>query len=286
MKLILDAGGVIVYPAFGHWRYGAAMLRPPVADTLESEAYLRAHEACKHLMREDRRMDTEAEEYRMRLDYFAAMNDMVPWGLARRQVEQLARDFVENTARMGVYEDAHAYLPRFQKRFGLGLLSDTAPSLKRVFENAGIWRYFDAHVFSTDVGALKPDPAMYARILSLLGARAEDCLFVDDLPRNLRGAEKAGMRAVQMARAEDVERWDGPVVTDFAELEAYAEALGDGRGRRVKVRYVEKTFYADLTPGKIYDGEICKENERIVGLVNDHGEEYGYPLSAFEIVGE
>ena len=57
-------------------------------------------------------------------------------------------------------------------------------------------------------------------------------------------------------------------------------------GGRVKVRYVEIIFYADLTPGKIYDGEICKENERIVGLVNDHGEEYGYPLSAFEIVGE
>ena len=50
MKLILDAGGVIVYPAFGHWRYGAAMLRPPVGDTLASEAYLRAHAACKHLM--------------------------------------------------------------------------------------------------------------------------------------------------------------------------------------------------------------------------------------------
>ena len=229
MKLILDAGGVIVYPAFGHWRYGAAMLRPPVADTLTSEAYLRAHEACKHFMREDVRIDTEAEEYAMRLRYFEAMNEMVPWGLARWQVEELAHDFVENTARMGVYADAHAYLPRFQKRFGLGLLSDTSPSLKRVFESAGIWRYFDAHVFSTDVGALKPDPAMYARILALLGARAEDCLFVDDLPRNLRGAEKAGMRAVQMARTENVERWDGPVVTDFAELEAYAEAL-EGKG--------------------------------------------------------
>ena len=29
MKLILDAGGVIVYPALGRWRYGVAMLRPP-----------------------------------------------------------------------------------------------------------------------------------------------------------------------------------------------------------------------------------------------------------------
>ena len=142
-------------------------------------------------------------------------------------MEQLACDFVENTARMGVYEDARAYLPRLQKRYTLGLLSDTAPSLERVFKNAGIWRYFDAHVFSTDVGALKPDPAMYARILALLGARAEDCLFVDDLPRNLRGAEKAGMRAVQMARTEHVERWGGPVVTNFAELKAYAEALAE-----------------------------------------------------------
>ena len=49
---------------------------------------------------------------------------------------------------------------------------------------------------------------MYARILALLGARAEDCLFVDDLLPNLRGAEKAGMRAVQMARTENVERWE------------------------------------------------------------------------------
>ena len=57
-------------------------------------------------------------------------------------------------------------------------------------------------------------------------------------------------------------------------------------GGRVKVRYVEKMFYSDLTPGRICDGEICKENARIVGLVKDHGEEYGYPLSAFEIVGE
>ena len=68
---------------------------------------------------------------------------------------------------------------------------------------------------------------MYARILALLGARAEDCLFVDDLPRNLRGAEKAGMRAVQMARTENVERWGGPAVTNFAELEAYAKALAE-----------------------------------------------------------
>ena len=32
---------------------------------------------------------------------------------------------------------------------------------------------------------------------------------------------------MQMARTENVERWDGPVVTNFAELEVYAEALAE-----------------------------------------------------------
>ncbi len=226
MKLILDAGGVIVYPAFGSWLYGAAMTENPVvADTLGGEAFQRAHEACWEIVREDARMDTEAEEYARRRRYFAEMNRLVPWGLSAAQTDELARDFVENPRRMGVYADAQVYLPRFQRRFGLGLLSDTTPSLRRVLENAGLWEYLDAHVFSTDVGALKPAPAMYARILELLGARPEDCLFADDFERNLRGAQAMGLRAVQMARDERARRWDGPVVTNFAELEAYAESL-------------------------------------------------------------
>lgn len=225
MKLILDAGGVIVYPAFGSWRYGAAMMEPPIVSTLGSDAFCRAHAACREYIREDVRIDTEEEEYALRLRYFAEMNRLVPWNLSDAQVSALARDFVENPRRMGVYADAAEYLPRFQARFGLGLLSDTMPSLERVLKTAGLWQYLDAHVFSTDVGALKPAPAMYARILEKLGARAADCLFADDLIRNLRGAEAMGMRAVQMARTDAVERWDGPVVKDFAELEAYAESI-------------------------------------------------------------
>ena len=225
MKLILDAGGVIVYPAFGSWRYGAAMMEPPIVSTLGSDAFCRAHAACQEYIREDVRIDTEEEEYALRLRYFAEMNRLVPWNLSDAQVSALARDFVENPRRMGVYADAAEYLPRFQARFGLGLLSDTMPSLERVLKTAGLWQYLDAHVFSTDVGALKPAPAMYARILEKLGARAADCLFVDDLTRNLRGAEAMGLRAVQMARTDAVERWDGPVVKNFAELEAYAESI-------------------------------------------------------------
>lgn len=225
MKLVLDAGGVLVYPAHTYWQVGEAMANSSIAASLKTPAYQRAHEACKIHLREDVRMDTEEEEVACRTRYLACVDRMMGWGLPPEEIARLSRDCVENPRRMGVYADAAVYLPRWQKRWGVGLLSDTTPSLERILRANGLWEYLDAHVFSTDVGAIKPSMRMYERIVQLLGVKAKECLFVDDLERNLRGALAAGMRAVQMAREDSVARWDGPVVGDFAELDAYASAL-------------------------------------------------------------
>lgn len=103
------------------------------------------------------------------------------------------------------------------------MLSDAMPSIKVFLKQYGILDDFDAAVISTEVGAIKPDPKMYAAILEALGAEPGDCLFADDKPENLEGAVAAGMKAVQMARAETLPRvlWDGPVARDFAELDAF-----------------------------------------------------------------
>ena len=54
----------------------------------------------------------------------------------------------------------------------------------------------DAYVDCSVSGVLKPDPRAYRQILALLGVRACDAVFVDDLPRNLAGAVAVGMTAV------------------------------------------------------------------------------------------
>ena len=51
-------------------------------------------------------------------------------------------------------------------------------------------------IFSSDVGLLKPDPAIYFRSLSELGVEAGRALFVDDLPENVAGAQAVGMAAL------------------------------------------------------------------------------------------
>jgi epoxide hydrolase-like predicted phosphatase len=61
---------------------------------------------------------------------------------------------------------------------------------------------FDGVVISGDVGVRKPDPRIYE-----LGAEAVDlppwaCVFVDDLPGNLKPARELGMATVRHVRAE------------------------------------------------------------------------------------
>lgn len=55
---------------------------------------------------------------------------------------------------------------------------------------------FDAVVLSGEVGFGKPDPRIYLLTAERLGLVPEQCVFVDDLVSNVRGAVRAGMVGV------------------------------------------------------------------------------------------
>lgn len=58
--------------------------------------------------------------------------------------------------------------------------------------------FFDASVFSFDVGAAKPEPKIYAEALRRVGVASAEALFVGDGGDDeLLGAERAGIRAAQ-----------------------------------------------------------------------------------------
>jgi HAD superfamily hydrolase (TIGR01509 family) len=56
---------------------------------------------------------------------------------------------------------------------------------------------FDAVVISARVGMRKPDAEIFRHTAQLLGLEPAECVMVDDLPHNVRGAVAAGMVAVQ-----------------------------------------------------------------------------------------
>jgi 2-haloacid dehalogenase len=50
-------------------------------------------------------------------------------------------------------------------------------------------------VVSGDERVVKPDPAIYRRLLDRNGLEAASCLFIDDSPKNVEGARAVGMKA-------------------------------------------------------------------------------------------
>ncbi|KAJ2844294.1 hypothetical protein IWW36_005242, partial [Coemansia brasiliensis] len=57
---------------------------------------------------------------------------------------------------------------------------------------------FDEFVESSVVGLRKPDPRFYMHACNLLQVSPKECLFLDDIPKNLKTAERLGMAVVQV----------------------------------------------------------------------------------------
>ena len=61
---------------------------------------------------------------------------------------------------------------------------------------------FDGVVISGEVGIRKPAPEIYARGAEAIGLEPSQCVFVDDLPFNLKPAAELGMATVHHVEAE------------------------------------------------------------------------------------
>jgi putative hydrolase of the HAD superfamily len=62
---------------------------------------------------------------------------------------------------------------------------------------------FDGVVISGEVGLRKPEPRMYELGAEAIGLPPADCVFVDDLPGNLKPARELGMATVHHTSAEE-----------------------------------------------------------------------------------
>lgn len=71
------------------------------------------------------------------------------------------------------------------------------------YDRTGWGDLFDSLVISGEVGLRKPEPAIYRLAAERLAAQPEECVFVDDLAANVRGAAAVGMVGVHHRSLED-----------------------------------------------------------------------------------
>ena len=56
--------------------------------------------------------------------------------------------------------------------------------------------YMDGGVFSFEVKAVKPEPEIYRCLCEKFGLKPEECLFTDDVPANVNGAQACGFQGI------------------------------------------------------------------------------------------
>ncbi len=68
--------------------------------------------------------------------------------------------------------------------------------LDPIVSSAHLSNVFDQIILSSRIGATKPQPRIYEVTAQTLGVMPEECIFIDDIGRNVDGAEAVGMHGV------------------------------------------------------------------------------------------
>ena len=108
-------------------------------------------------------------------------------------------------------EDLVNYLRGLRPQYKTALLSNAWDDLRQMIEE--VWKFadaFDQMVISAEVGLVKPEPAIYEKVISDLNVVPTEAVFVDDFPENIAGAKAVGLEAIQFTSPEqtlgDLER--------------------------------------------------------------------------------
>jgi putative hydrolase of the HAD superfamily len=177
--LIVDYGGVLTTDVFASFR-----------------AFCEAEGLAPDAVRDRFRSDAEARELLAQLETGAlAVAEFEPRFAALLEVSSerlIERLFGGMEPDVDMLEGVRA-----ARRAGArtGLLSNSWGAAT-TYDPELLEELFDAWVISGEVGLRKPDPAIYELVAERLGLAPAACVFVDDLPGNLKPARALGMATV------------------------------------------------------------------------------------------
>ncbi len=119
---------------------------------------------------------------------------------ALRVIDAVPDELVPLPASVDLLERLHA------AGHALFFLSNMPEPYARILEarHAFIAR-FRAGVFSSRVGLVKPEPAIFEHAVAHFGVDPSDTLFIDDVPRNLSAAAAFGWRGIHFRDAAQCE---------------------------------------------------------------------------------
>ena len=189
-NLIFDFGKVLVDYDFSH------VINQFFTDKKKEEEFYNIFASLKFLDicdKEDKPFSQIMQDMRERYPQYAKEAMMY---------EERYMEFV-----IGEIEGMRAVLTEMKKRgYKLYGLTNWCSMVHKVMKKYKIFSLLDGRVISSEEHIIKPDVAIYNRLLEKYGLKPEECVFTDDKPVNIIGAQKVGMKTILFENATQYKR--------------------------------------------------------------------------------
>jgi len=209
--IFFDLGGTLLYPPSGNWLFSDLAYGYFPKEAMAEPMARKAIDDALAELHKDHLLHSLEEEYARFHRFFSSLAQALPeLGLTAADIEAVTKDKVYNKAdNYRLFEDSAPTLEALHGRYRLGIISDTWPSIVPELEYLDILKYFDCVTYSFEMGTFKPDAKMYSDALSKMSLPAGETVFIDDLPRNLEGAQAAGINPVHICAMPGIKPAEG-----------------------------------------------------------------------------
>ena len=85
-----------------------------------------------------------------------------------------------------------------------GLTNWSMETFPQARQKHPILQLIDNYVVSGEIGEVKPNRKIFLTLLQRYGLEASNCLFIDDNPNNIAGAEQLGIRGILFKSADQL----------------------------------------------------------------------------------
>lgn len=92
----------------------------------------------------------------------------------------------------------------WSKTHQLVLLSNQINDRTQYLRQTHDFSSFHHVFFSSEIGLSKPDPKVFEFVLNAIGAKPQDCIFIDDAQENLDAASMLGIRGIHFQSIEQL----------------------------------------------------------------------------------
>lgn len=121
------------------------------------------------------------------------------FGYAETMAEEAFEVFLRARNEVELYEEVLPALELLKKRYRLFTASNGNADLDKI----GLARFFERSIAAREVGALKPDPIIFRKVVESTDLALEEVVYVGDDPHlDVEGARQAGMQAIWINRTQ------------------------------------------------------------------------------------